>query len=74
MSTENLNNIRVAVIEPVGGHGGLNYYDFSLCNCLKTAGIDVILDTCDETRFTDKTSFKVKKYFQHQELGAHLHP
>ncbi len=65
MSTENLNNIRVAVIEPVGGHGGLNYYDFSLCNCLKTAGIDVILYTCDETRFTDKTSFKVKKYFQH---------
>lgn len=41
--------IRVAVIEPVGGHGGMDYYDFGLCDSLADAGVDVVLHTCDET-------------------------
>ena len=39
--------LKVAVIEPVGGHGGMNYYDIGLCKGLGTAGLDVTLYTCD---------------------------
>lgn len=41
--------ISVAVIEPVGGHGGMNQYDFSLCYALLAAGCHVSFYTCDET-------------------------
>jgi len=40
---------QIAVIEPVGGHGGMDYYDFGLCDGLGRAGADVALYTCDET-------------------------
>lgn len=39
--------LRAVVIEPVGGHGGMNYYDIGLCDGLGRAGIDVTLHTCD---------------------------
>jgi len=42
-------NIAVAVIEPVGGHGGMDYYDLGLCRGLLAAGCRVSLYTCDET-------------------------
>ena len=38
---------RAIVIEPVGGHGGMNYYDIGLCSGLGRAGVDVTLYTCD---------------------------
>jgi len=41
--------IKVSIIEPVGGHGGMDYYDFGLCRGLAEAGVDVALHTCDET-------------------------
>ncbi len=41
--------IRVAMIEPVGGHGGMDYYDFALCDGLAANNIEPILFTCDET-------------------------
>jgi glycosyltransferase involved in cell wall biosynthesis len=41
--------IHVALIEPVGGHGGMNHYDFGLGAGLQAAGVDVVLYTCDET-------------------------
>ncbi len=41
--------IYTAMIEPVGGHGGMDYYDFSLCEGLANNGILPILLTCDET-------------------------
>ena len=40
--------LKVTILEPVGGHGGMNYYDLGLCNGLGHAGIDVTLYTCDE--------------------------
>jgi len=40
---------KVWVIEPVGGHRGMHYYDFALCDELRRAGVDVTLLTCDET-------------------------
>jgi glycosyltransferase involved in cell wall biosynthesis len=41
--------LAVAMIEPIGGHGGMHYYDFGLCRGLLDAGCGVSLYTCDET-------------------------
>jgi glycosyltransferase involved in cell wall biosynthesis len=46
-------NSSVAIIEPVGGHAGMDYYDFGLCRGLLAAGCDVSLYTCDETSEPD---------------------
>jgi D-inositol-3-phosphate glycosyltransferase len=37
------------MIDPVGGHRGMHYYDFALCGELRRSGLDVTLLTCDET-------------------------
>lgn len=37
------------MVEPVGGHGGMDYYDFALCDALSGCGASVTLHTCDET-------------------------
>lgn len=42
--------VSVAIVEPVGGYGGMDYYDFGLCAGLLKAGCNVSLYTCDETR------------------------
>lgn len=47
----------IAIIEPVGGHGGMNYYDFGLCRGLVGAGITPTLYTCDETDITPGLPF-----------------
>lgn len=47
------------MIEPVGGHGGMNYYDFGLCRGLVDAGVTPTLYTCDETDVTPGTPFPV---------------
>ena len=39
---------RIAVIEPVGGHGGMNYYDLSLMRALGSK-CECFLFTCEET-------------------------
>ena len=53
-------NIRVAVIEPVGGHGGMNFYDFSLCQSIVRAGANATLYTCDKTVVREDQGFPVK--------------
>ena len=50
---EGSHNISVAIIEPVGGHGGMHYYDFGLCRGLLSAGCRVSLYTCDKTPAPD---------------------
>ena len=52
--------LRIAVIEPVGGHGGMDYYDFGLCGGLAEAGADVVLHTCDETNLPINAAFEVR--------------
>ena len=54
----------VAMIEPVGGHGGMNYYDFGLCRGLVGAGITPTLYTCDETAITPGLPFAVAVPYQ----------
>jgi D-inositol-3-phosphate glycosyltransferase len=52
--------VHVAVIEPVGGHGGMNFYDFSLCQAIVRAGAKVTLYTCDKTVVVGDPGFPVK--------------
>lgn len=53
-------NNKISIIEPVGGHGGMDYYDFGLCDGLSSSGLDVVLHTCDETEKSPDQSFDVK--------------
>lgn len=48
--------MKIAIIEPVGGHGGMDYYDYGLCLGLYENDIEPILYTSTDTtaRFTDK--------------------
>lgn len=52
--------IRVVMIEPVGGHSGMDYYDYGLCGGLAAAGVDVVLYTCDDTTLPDNAGFAVR--------------
>lgn len=55
--------LKVAIIEPVGGHGGMDYYDFGLAAGLADAGINVVLHTCDETDIPSEDVFEVRHTF-----------
>lgn len=57
--------MRAYYVEPVGGHLGMHYYDFELCHEMKNKGIDVVLQTCDETKpFADSLTFEVRFPFK----------
>lgn len=56
-------NPRIAIVEPVGGHGGMFYYDFGLCEGLAAAGADVVLHTCDKTRVPPSLPFQIRHTF-----------
>ena len=60
----NINPLRIAVIEPVGGHGGMDYYDFGLCRGLAEAGASVALYTSDETPTTIAAGYEIKLPYQ----------
>jgi D-inositol-3-phosphate glycosyltransferase len=53
-------DLKVAMVEPVGGHGGMDYYDFGLCEGLSKTGTQVTLYTCDETRQGDVASCETR--------------
>jgi glycosyltransferase involved in cell wall biosynthesis len=57
-------NLRIAVIEPVGGHGGMDYYDFGLCSGLAAVGADVVLHTCEETSSPAGANFSVRQTYR----------
>lgn len=57
-------NNRVAMIEPVGGHGGMDYYDYGLCEGLAAAGVGVVLHTCDETVLHGDAAFDVRHTYR----------
>ena len=59
-----MKHIGVAVIEPVGGHGGMNFYDFSLCRSIVKAGVRATLYTCDKTKISGNEGFPVKLYYR----------
>jgi D-inositol-3-phosphate glycosyltransferase len=41
--------VTIGIIEPVGGHGGMDYYDYGLAYGLGQNKVSVLLYTCDET-------------------------
>jgi len=54
--------MKVAMIEPVGGHGGMNYYDAGLCSGLARAGVSPTLYT-STLDFRDAKGFSVRRFF-----------
>ena len=55
--------MKVGLIEPVGGHGGMNYYDYSLAKGLSGSGVSVNWYTCDKTSEVSSEYVKVFKLF-----------
>ena len=56
--------MKIAIIEPVGGHGGMHYYDFGLAEGLVAAGADIIVYTCDKTAVPPELPFEVQLIFR----------
>ena len=62
---ENYLKNKIAFVEPIGGHGGMDYYDISLCNALNINDITPVLFTSDDTVVNDKKlPYKVIKIFK----------
>jgi len=59
-------DLKVAMLESVGSHGGMDYYDFGLCEGLSRAGVSVALYTCDET--SPKTAITYKLLFPYRRI------
>jgi glycosyltransferase involved in cell wall biosynthesis len=55
---------KTAIIEPVGGHGGMNYYDLGLANGIHNSGYDIVLYTSTETETNNEYKFPIKKTFK----------
>ncbi len=55
--------LKVAMVEPVGGHGGCTYYDFSLCRSLSMNSVIPILYTCDKTEVTGREGFRIERSY-----------
>lgn len=49
----------VAIVEPVGGHGGMNFYDSELCRSIVEAGGKATLFTCDKTAIHGDEGFRI---------------
>lgn len=56
-------NLGVAVIEPVGSHGGMDYYDSGLCGGLSAHGVPVVWYTCDISQPCGNNVFAVCRPF-----------
>ncbi len=54
---ESNGRLAVAMVEPIGGHSGNDFYDFGLCNALAAEGVRVVFYTCDETDLDRRFAF-----------------
>jgi len=52
--------LHVAMVEPIGGHSGNDFYDFGLCKAVAEQGTELVFYTCDETDLDTKFSFPFK--------------
>ena len=57
-----MHRFKVGLIDPVGGHGGMDYYDFGLGYGLSKNGIDVYFHTCNKTKVLLDSSFTTIHY------------
>ncbi|WP_052260938.1 glycosyltransferase family 4 protein [Photobacterium gaetbulicola] len=59
-----MDNNKIAIIEPVGGHGGMNYYDLGLSEGVSKSGIKVNLYTSYETKAHSTEMVSIFRYFR----------
>lgn len=57
-------DLGISVVEPVGGHGGMDFYDFALCDALVGSGVEVTLYTCDETEVPPGARFQIELVYK----------
>jgi len=62
------NKLRVAFIEPVGGHGGNDFYDFGLCKAINDAGVDVFFYTTNETALQNQFNFNFETVLSYKNI------
>lgn len=55
--------MKISLIEPVGGHGGMNYYDYGLASGLEVAGYKVNWYTCNSTTENSENAIQIYKFF-----------
>lgn len=55
---------RVAIIEPVGGHGGMDYYDYGLALGLASANLEVYYFTSNNTKLRHYNNVKTRFTFR----------
>lgn len=58
-----MTSINVALIEPVGSHGGMDYYDSGLCGGLLENNVPVIWYTCDRSSVRGDKEVPIKHSF-----------
>ena len=58
-----MSSISVALIEPVGSHGGMDYYDSGLSGGLADQGVPVTWYTCDSSVPCGNSPFEMKHTF-----------
>lgn len=56
--------MKIALIEPVGGHGGMNYYDAGLSQGLISANCHVHWYTCNATKENAFAGLVIHKFFR----------
>jgi len=54
----------ISIIEPVGGHGAMDYYDYGLAQGLAENGVNVLLYTSDETTVRTYKNVQSKLIFK----------
>lgn len=55
--------MKIAIVEPVGGHGGMDYYDYGLAYGLGANDIEVLYYTCDKINRRDFPNVSTKITF-----------
>ncbi|QAB15784.1 glycosyltransferase family 4 protein [Hydrogenovibrio thermophilus] len=56
--------MKIVLVEPIGGHGGMEIYDYGIAKSLAEHGCEVTYITCDKTRdLGSRYNITVKKFF-----------
>lgn len=56
---------KIALVEPVGGHGGMNHYDMAMMRALVRCGWECSWYTCDKSSECNENGISVYKFYRH---------
>lgn len=59
-----MSDLKISIVEPVGGHGGMDFYDYGLARGLSDQGAQVYLYTCSATTVQQLNNVQTKTYFK----------